>query len=121
MMQLTSDLKALLDQMISLSGAEDLPIATYDHQIFAFTGSHNVNDYIRVNVAKPLELQSMLDHLVKQKALEPMDAEGLYKITFVGRHRREFFFLELRDFLLKSILTPIVVALATSWIYNWLH
>ena len=43
-----------------------------------------------------------------------------YRLTTVGRHYREFSGIEFREFLLKSIVVPILVAFVTTLATNLL-
>lgn len=74
--------------------------------------------------------KSKLGQVVYDESLKLLSEQGaieffqgkmnLYFLTAKGRHYRQFAWLEVRDFLLKSVLVPIFVSFVTTILILWL-
>lgn len=75
--------------------------------------------------ANPKELYSVCTYLKNKGYLEDiwadMSLQTSASLSYKGKHYREISGLEFKEFLMKSILTPIGVALAVSLITLWLN
>ena len=75
----------------------------------------------------PGDLRSCVQHLeatgyiaYHKRNLHGQSISNGFCLTHKGLHRREFSWLEIRQFLFRSILTPIVVSILTTIALHWL-
>lgn len=73
------------------------------------------------NRTKKLDLYNALDYLVSCKLIEVELEENEpvlrnYKPTYRGRHYNEFIIISIKKFIYKSIITPIIVSIITTFI-----
>lgn len=70
------------------------------------------------------EFRESLRHLESEGAIRLVDKSFHFRLNAMGAHYREFFWIDLREFLFKSLLVPIVVSVVTTIIttlvYNYL-
>ncbi len=67
-----------------------------------------------------LEYKETVTYLAQLGAIDLDPRMNYYRLTTVGRHYREFSGIEFREFLLKSIVVPILVAFVTTLATNLL-
>jgi len=111
---LTSDTRFVLKELRRLTenGRYGFMTGPYPNSIYVVTGSSREPDYI--NAKNPFELSQQLDFLISQEYLS-INSHTM-NLTYQGLHPYKLSLIELRHFLIKSVLIPIAVALATSLI-----
>lgn len=107
-MRLTKNMKKILDEIIEKN---DNPIAV------TFFVSDLNNEYM----LSDLDVEDILSALERQGAIEYLDIKcETFRLTEEGRRYKEIKRLELKEFLLKSVVVPIGVAFITSLLISLL-
>ena len=90
-----------------------------NYPIIRLTGYSNVElDFTGTKAEK--ELKSIIDYLIELGYLKQGYNKYTFSLTHKGLHPYEVVWQEIKSFLLKSILVPVVVSTATTLLTLWL-
>lgn len=112
---MTKQCKAVLRELVMLSNNSEEPMGYVlnEPRISLFYNSNKFYDYSPYSN----EIEGIIQQLVDDGYLELFNRHD-FKLTHKGLHRRTFQWIEIKQFLLRSILVPIVVSIITTAIIN---
>lgn len=109
---LTSDTRSTLKELCRLTenGKYSFVMGPSPDKIYVLTGRSREPDQILCK--NPFELSQQIDFLINEGYV--ILHEHNMELTYLGLHPFKLSILEIRRFLIKSVIIPIVVALITS-------
>lgn len=120
---MTHSCKTILRKIIKLSNKSCTLLCIHQENSIAkygkkFTEETGKGEYINCSKYRG-ELKAIIQCLVDDGYLEEPYAYT-FQLTHKGLHYKEYQFEEIKLFLLRSILTPIVVSMATTLLTLWI-
>ena len=116
---MTKQCKTVLNELIKLSNNTDT-LMCFDLRkphISLYNNCNKFYDYSQYSH----EIESIIQQLVNDGYLELLNRGNDFKLTHKGLHRKAFQWIEVKHFLLKSVIVPIVVAAVTALVTLWLQ
>lgn len=111
---LTADIRHTLKQLCRLTenGKYGFLMGSQPGSVYIKTGRTREPDHI--DCKNPYELSQQIDFLISEGYV--ILHERIMELSYQGLHPYKLSMIELRRFMIKSVMIPIVVALATSLI-----
>lgn len=110
-------LRPIYNQIVKISNGQSAEISwnSYNNEMFRCDDE----DVSYVFKQDPSVIVVSLKRLYDSGYIEYDDNGALFRLTFRGLHPCEVKFEEVKSFIMKSILTPIVVSIITSFLYSF--
>lgn len=116
---MTKQCKTVLNELVKLSNNTDA-LMCYSLRKPHITLYYNFDKFYDYSTYSH-EIEGIIQQLANDGYLAFLDRGNGFKLTHKGLHRKAFEWIEIKQFLLKSVIVPIVVAAITALVTLWLQ